>query len=102
MRDIIAREEFSNSVNSGFKLKVDDSNSLEIELVTFEDLGSTPRQEQFSLVFRGPAAPSLPQTVYQLEHEAIGLFNIFLVPVGRDNLGVYYEAIFNRFPEQEP
>ena len=101
MRDSISREEFSNSVNSRFRLKLDESSSLDVELVTFEDLGSDARQEQFSLVFRGPAQPVLPQTIYQLEHEGIGLFNIFLVPVGRDNLGAYYEAIFNRFPEQE-
>ncbi len=102
MRDIITREEFSNSVNTRFKLEIDEANFLEMELVTVDDLGSTPRQEQFSLVFRGPAAPILPQTIYQLEHAVIGLFNIFLVPIGRDNLGVNYEAVFNRFVEQEP
>ena len=102
MRDNISREEFSNSVNSKFKLKLDESSSLDLEMVTFEDLGSTARQDQFSLVFRGPVAPILPQTVCRLEHDVIGSFDIFLVPVGRDSLGVYYEAIFNRFPEQTP
>ena len=102
MRDSIAREEFANSVNTKFKLEVDEANSIELELVTFDDLGSTTRQEQFSLVFRGPAAPLLPQTIYRLDHGAIGRFSIFLVPIGRDNRGVNYEAVFNRFPEQKP
>ena len=102
MRDNIPREEFSNSINTEFKLKIGESDVIKVELVTADDLGSTPRQEQFSLVFRGPAAPVLPQTIYQMEHATIGLFNVFLVPVGRDNLGVLYEAVFNRFREQEP
>ena len=101
MRDIIAREEFSNSVHTELKLKIDEANSLDLELAAFQDLGSTPRQEQFSLEFRGPLQPILPQAIYQMEHPSIGAFHIFLVPVRRDNVGTYYEAVFNRFAEQQ-
>ena len=99
MRDWISQEEFSNSVNTGLKLKVDESNSLDFELVVFRDLGSTARQEQFAVEFRGPADTILPQAIYEMQHDAIGVFQIFLVPIRRDSIGVYYEAVFNRFPD---
>ena len=49
---------------------------------------------QFSLVFRGPAAPLLPQGTYGVAHEAVGDQELFLVPLGRDADGVRYEAAF--------
>ena len=49
---------------------------------------------QFSLVFRGPSAPLLPQRTYVVTHEAVGEQELFLVPLGRDADGVRYEAAF--------
>lgn len=49
---------------------------------------------QFSLVFRGPAEPMLPQGTYAVTHEAVGEQHLFLVPLGRDAEGVRYEAAF--------
>ncbi|HEY6759901.1 MAG TPA: hypothetical protein VI318_10435 [Baekduia sp.] len=48
----------------------------------------------FSLVFRGPREPLLPQRIQRLEHDALGPLEIFLVPVGRDEAGTRYEAVF--------
>jgi hypothetical protein len=48
----------------------------------------------FSLVFRGPRSPSLPQAQYRLEHEAMGALDIFLVPIALDAQGLCYEAVF--------
>jgi hypothetical protein len=52
------------------------------------------RRAPFSIVFRGPATPILPQRIYRLEHPAIGSFDLFLVPIGPDERGLRYEAIF--------
>ena len=49
----------------------------------------------FSLVFRGPAQPSLPQREYTLQHPAFEALSLFLVPLGQDAQGTRYEAIFN-------
>lgn len=49
---------------------------------------------QFSLVFRGPAAPVLPQGTFQVNHEGMGELELFLVPIGRDDTGLRYEAAF--------
>ncbi|PYS86621.1 MAG: hypothetical protein DMF70_01965 [Acidobacteria bacterium] len=53
--------------------------------------------ERFSVFFAGPGDPFLPQKVYSLEHERMGEFEIFLVPVAGDEKSYRYEAVFNYF-----
>ena len=52
------------------------------------------RRAPFSLLFRGPMTPILPQRIYPLEHAQLGVFELFLVPVGPDQHGMCYEAVF--------
>ena len=82
--------------HSKFRLLAGDSGAVELELVEVGQLQSTTRQESFAIQFRGPAAFVLPQRTYPLEHAALGTLEIFLVPIRRDEQGVYYEAVFNR------
>ena len=49
---------------------------------------------QFSVLFHGPAEPALEQRIYELTHDEIGTFELFLVPVGRVGDGYEYEAAF--------
>ena len=51
-------------------------------------------REPFSIVFRGPAEPVLPQRIYRFEHDALGAFDLFIVPIGPDEAGMQYEAVF--------
>jgi hypothetical protein len=39
----------------------------------------------------------LGQGVYPLDHEAMGAFELFLVPVGKNERGYQYEAVFNYY-----
>ena len=56
--------------------------------------------ERFSLYFAGPREPYLTQRVYPMEHELMGAFDIFLVPVAQgENGGFRYEAVFNYYKE---
>ena len=55
------------------------------------DAGRRP----FSLVFRGPPQPLLPQSIYALEHDDLGALEIFIVPISRDGGGARYEAVFS-------
>jgi hypothetical protein len=48
----------------------------------------------FALLFRGPADPVLPQSIYSFRREG-GDADIFITPVARDASGTQYEAIFN-------
>ena len=96
MLETFTLDTFAGRMNSTFRLKRDSSETVEVELVEANDVGSTPRQAQFSIVFRGPHNPHLAQSIYQVEHDEIGTFDLFLVPIKRDQAGTYYEAIFNR------
>jgi hypothetical protein len=57
--------------------------------------GQPARREPFSVIFRGPLTPVLPQRIYRIEHDTIGTFDLFIVPVGSDAGGMQYEAVFN-------
>ena len=52
------------------------------------------RRLPFSIVFRGPVTPILPQRIYAFSHSDIGDFELFVVPIGPDEQGMRYEAIF--------
>lgn len=68
---------------------------LRLETVTPNGAALVPGgREPFSLAFRGPIAPLLPQAIYPLESDAMEPLEIFLVPIGRDEEGHTYEAIF--------
>ena len=89
-------ETFSQHLNSKFSVEREAAAPLELELIEARDLGSTPRHEQFSLMFRGPLDSPLAQNVYSFEHQQLGAFEVFIVPIGRDQNGLNYEAVFNR------
>ena len=49
----------------------------------------------FSLIFVCEDQSVLPQGLYRLAHDGMGDVTLFLVPVGRDERGVSYQALFN-------
>jgi hypothetical protein len=93
---------FAEHLNDSFRLSPEEGTDLELVLIEATDLSteaqrsaSSPgRRAPFSIVFRGPRTPILPQRIYRLGHYAIGDFDLFLVPIGPDAQGVRYEAIF--------
>lgn len=94
--------DFSPYVGTRFKLRLATGGSLEVELVEATPLGMTgarpahlaPRGS-FSVVFLAAKDAPLPQQIYHVEHEVMGEFDIFLVPIGRTATGLKCEAIFN-------
>jgi hypothetical protein len=88
---------YAEQLNSIFRYVTDDSQTLDLELVNVDVTDTPPDQEQFSLMFRAP--PNMPpmQKTYRLEHDRLGTTDIFLVPVSKDQNGLYFEAVFNRF-----
>lgn len=70
---------------------------IEAELVEVNDLGTSGAgglHSPFSIVFRGPLRPVLPQGIRRLEHDGLGGLELFLVPIGPDEAGMRYEAVF--------
>ncbi len=53
------------------------------------------RSQCFSLLFLGDVSRRLEQRLYRVVHERVGDVALFLVPVGMDADGMYYESIFN-------
>lgn len=96
MLETFTLDTFTPHLNSTFRVKQGDEVALELQLIEAKDVGTTPRQLQFSLLFHGPHSPVLLQSIYSLEHDEIGAFDVFLVPVKKDQEGFCYEAIFNR------
>jgi hypothetical protein len=91
---------FAEHVNSTFRLHHGPT-TTELELVEVSD-GSTRGHVSFSLLFRGPHQPLLLQQIYPFEHDRLGRFDLFIVPVKRDAHALYYEAVFNRVIETAP
>lgn len=87
---------FEQNLNTKFWLLDESAQPHVMDLIELTNGHSSPRQEQFSLRFRGDRNQVFPQRIYPMKHDSIGDFDLFLVPIGRDDAGTYYEAVFNR------
>ena len=92
----LKHENFAAQSNTEFRVRVDEANAVNLILAEVSELKVSPRQEQFAIVFRGPLEVFLGQGLRQFEHDEMGHFNLFLVPINKDDNGFYYEAVFNR------
>jgi hypothetical protein len=109
MLDHLHTATFRAQMNSIFRIHPPCMPVVEAELVevTERDLagdrrpGAAARQERFAIIFRGPQEQPIQQGMYQIQHDQLGAFELFLVPVGQDKDGVYYEAVFNRLWRQD-
>lgn len=97
MSGLPEKSAFFENLSSCFLVHTEEGKPIELELVELKEGSSNSRVEQFALVFRGSNRLVLPQQIYQLLHDRLGEFELFLVPLGRDAHGSYYEAVFNRF-----
>lgn len=91
---------FRPRVGDRFRIRPLPESVLDAELIEARVLGgagSSPagrRRTPFALLFRANLESALPQRIYRLEHDEMGPYDIFLVPVGPDGTGMVYEAIF--------
>ena len=96
----LTEKEFSRHLNSRFKLTLQDQ-EIELELIEVKaylpQANEQGEMERFSIFFAGPGNIRLPQRVYRLEHQQMGEFEIFLVPISGGQKGFRYEAVFNYF-----
>jgi hypothetical protein len=87
---------FEQNLNTKFWLLEENAEPHVMDLIELTNGHSSPRQEQFSLRFRGDRNNVFPQRIYPMKHDSIGDFDLFLVPIGQDESGTFYEAVFNR------
>jgi hypothetical protein len=98
MLENLTREDFQKLLHQKFQIQ-HTGGTLEVELIECRALASPGRKdamrEPFSVIFRGPREPVLPQRIHKLEGGPMGTLEIFIVPVGPDAVGMRYEAIFS-------
>jgi len=93
---------FAGHLGETIRIRPDETQSLDATLIEVTDLSERAGpavagydRTPFSLVFLGPPQSVLPQAIYRFEHDEIGAFELFIVPVGRTPQGVRYEAVFS-------
>ena len=95
MEQTLSYDDFARNIKT--KFNVSDTAGTELELTELSELKLSSGQEQFSIVFRGPTERFLGQGTRVLEHDEMGQFPLFIVPIRQTHEGYYYEAVFNRF-----
>lgn len=99
MEASLTHEEFSKNANTKFQVQADENTHVELELTAVSEIKLHPKQEEFTLEFRGPLNMFLGQGIRNFSHDQMGQFELFIVPIKQAEQGFYYEAIFNRIRE---
>jgi hypothetical protein len=98
MLDKLTRDDFARYLKQRFSVKLGTADSeLKLELIEAQKMASATgeaRRDPFSIVFRGPKEPMLAQGIYELVHSEMGALELFLVPIGQDDMSSCYEAVF--------
>ncbi|HAQ79362.1 hypothetical protein JQ559_30365 [Bradyrhizobium viridifuturi] len=87
-------DDFTPYQDAGFELRAADR-VVVLKLAKVEPAGNSGRPGgAFSLLFAGPKGAWLPQAIYPVRHPALGVIDIFLVPIGPLEDGNGYQAVF--------
>jgi len=95
----LSREAFSRYLNTQFSFGQGDEKFV-ATLVEVKDLTQSRRaakngKECFSLKFQTKGGRLFKQNTYQTNHESLGQFPMFVVPLGKISNTAIHEAIFN-------
>ena len=93
-------DELASAAQSLFAARGPSGDSVELLLTEVSDRRLVADTESFSIVFTGPPHNLLPQGLIELSNEALGSFELFIVPISRDTKSTCYEAVFNRLVNQ--
>ena len=102
MLETFTLETFQPLVGERFEIAADES-SIDVVLAEANatqadgepDAPNGGARRPFSIVFRGPLEPILPQRIYPFRQDKLGSFELFIVPIGPDDDGMRYEAVFS-------
>ena len=72
-----------------------DGGGFDLRLESTESFVANTKQTNFSVLFIAPGNVQAEQGIYTLDNEALGPMDLFLTPVGRDDEGIRFEAVFN-------
>jgi hypothetical protein len=102
MIETLTLEHFTPHLGTEFVCRTTDGGAYPLRLTEAEAVGRALKssakaaaRSPFSLLFQGPQSPVLPQSIYPLEHAELGTLPLFIVPIGREEEGILYQAIFS-------
>lgn len=90
-------DDFLGCVDQRFTLQLDDA-TYPLTLISADRLpysSTVGDREAFSVVFRGDGDLVLPQQTYSFHNDTLGDLELFIVPIGPDDKGMCYEAVFS-------
>ena len=98
MLDRMKLEDFHACLGQAFTVRLEDGQTIGMVLKEANPLGTfnpaVQKRQAFSLIFRGPPQPVLPQMIYPMANDSLGPLDLFIVPVGPDAQGLCYDAVF--------
>lgn len=99
MLDRLTHTDFEQQLESTFVIHYAEKDSFDARLISVKTIGHKPenpdRRWSFSLIFHIPYKEQyLIQRMYPVSHPVMGQLDLFLVPLGPDETGMRYEAIF--------
>ena len=98
MSSLPTKESFASRLHTKFAMHADESEPIEIELIDVRGQVASVTHESFSLMFRAPVGAPAHQGTFRLVHESGEALDVFLVPVKKDDTGLFFEAVFNYLP----
>ena len=95
----LTSESFAPLTGSDFEVLLPGHDPIRLtlgEISVLEEVAAPEpiRRVPFSLIFTGPLQPTLQQNTYDVEHPDLGIFPLFLVPIGPAADLMRYEAVF--------
>jgi hypothetical protein len=96
MIENLTRDRFAEHLDTDFTFHFSNGNSEQARLVEVSELQRNRSQEGFSILFLAAQTAPVTQELIRVEHAEMGGFELFVVPVGKTEKGIEYEAIFNR------
>jgi hypothetical protein len=103
MSELLTHATFAELVGDRFQIQPPGGEPVEVVLTSCTETphGDPEAWKQqvgrmpFSLLFHADAADAMPQQTFTLRHERLGELEVFLVPIGPDERGMRYEAVFS-------
>jgi hypothetical protein len=92
---------FTEHLHTTFNVGMADGSSIPLELTAVNEPAAPPGLEMFSVHFRGPHAPRLPQQIHQFQHGKLGSFDLFITTIAGDDQSTTYEAVFHRLRNKQ-
>lgn len=93
---ILTRAIFVDNLHTRFHVHTGSAATVELELIELSEGRVNSGHENFSLTFRSPLEAFLGQGMVPMAHDAIGDFELFIVPIAQTSDGFLYEAVFNQ------